>query len=184
MIMSITIGGHDGTAAPATSAAGLRQAWMPQEQGTPSGVGTVDVTSVPELGGAERLGILPAETSPAVAPAGITLTMPAEVGPAVAPVETILTMPPAEVSPAVALIGPSPAVAPAGTTLTMPAAEAAPEPPRTAGQPGTSAADEPGASAAGTRPDPVAWLIALATFAAYATLSVARYLRLNPGSWD
>jgi uncharacterized membrane protein len=30
----------------------------------------------------------------------------------------------------------------------------------------------------------VAWLIALATFAAYITLSVARYRRLNPGSWD
>jgi uncharacterized membrane protein len=127
MIMSITIGGHDGTAAPATPAAGLRQAWMPQEQGTPSDVGTADVTSVPEFGG-ERVGTLTAETSPV------------------------------------------------GTTLTMPWVEAAPEPPHTAGQPGTSAA--------GTRPDPVAWLIALATFAAYTTLSIARYLRLNPGSWD
>src|SRR5262252_3166917 len=49
----------------------------------------------------------------------------------------------------------------------MPVEEASPAPPRTAGQ-----------------PDPVAWLIALATFAAYITLSVARYQRLNPGSWD
>src|SRR5207247_10239300 len=34
------------------------------------------------------------------------------------------------------------------------------------------------------RSDPVAWLIALATFAAYTTISVFRYLRLDPGSWD
>jgi uncharacterized membrane protein len=32
--------------------------------------------------------------------------------------------------------------------------------------------------------DPVAWLIALATFAAYDLLSVFKYLRLAPGSWD
>jgi uncharacterized membrane protein len=47
----------------------------------------------------------------------------------------------------------------------------------TAGQPST------GAPAAG-RPDPVAWLIALAAFAAYAILSIFKYLRLAPGSWD
>jgi uncharacterized membrane protein len=93
---------------------------MLREQGTPSDVGTADVTSVHE----------------------------------------------------VALIGPTPA----GTTLTVPSVEAAPGPTRMAGEPRTSAA--------GTRPDPVAWLIALATFAAYTTLSVARYLRLDPGSWD
>jgi uncharacterized membrane protein len=34
------------------------------------------------------------------------------------------------------------------------------------------------------RSDPVAWLIAVATFAVYTTISVARYLRLDPGSWD
>ena len=149
---------------------------MPQEQGTPSDVGTADVTSVPELGSGERLAALAAETSPAAAPVETTLTMPpAQAGPAVALMEP---------SPAVALIGPSPVVAhtgpspaaPVETTLTTPSVEAAPGPPRTAGQPGTRAV--------GTRPDPVAWLIALATFAAYITLSVARYLRLNPGSWD
>jgi uncharacterized membrane protein len=70
-----------------------------------------------------------------------------------------LTMPPVEAAPA------------------MPAVEASPAPPRPAGQPGTGGAGT-------TRPDPVAWLIALATFAAYTTLSVARYRRLNPGSWD
>jgi uncharacterized membrane protein len=75
----------------------------------------------------------------------------------------------------------------------MPAAGAAPEPPctadqpqppRTAGQRGVGAAGQPGAGAAGARRDPVAWLIALAAFAAYTTLSVARYQRLDPGSWD
>ena len=64
MIMSITIGGHDGTAVPATPAAGLRQAWMLREQGTPSDVGTADVTSVPEVA---LIG---------AASAGTTLTMP------------------------------------------------------------------------------------------------------------
>jgi uncharacterized membrane protein len=32
--------------------------------------------------------------------------------------------------------------------------------------------------------DPVAWLIALAAFAAYGLLSVFKYARLDPGSWD
>jgi uncharacterized membrane protein len=32
--------------------------------------------------------------------------------------------------------------------------------------------------------DRVPWLIALAVFAAYATLSLSRYLHLDPGSWD
>ena len=32
--------------------------------------------------------------------------------------------------------------------------------------------------------DPVAWVIALATFVAYDTISVFKYLRLDPGSWD
>src|SRR5215468_11277113 len=80
--------------------------------------------------------------------------------------------------------GPAPAagegtltMAPVEATLAMPAVEAHPAPPRTAGQPGTS-------GPVTARPDPVAWLIALATFAAYTTLSVARYLRLDPGSWD
>jgi uncharacterized membrane protein len=35
-----------------------------------------------------------------------------------------------------------------------------------------------------TRSDPVAWLIALAAFAGYTTISVFRYLRFDPGSWD
>src|SRR5262252_2358464 len=35
-----------------------------------------------------------------------------------------------------------------------------------------------------TSMDPVTWVIALAAFVAYDTLSVFRYLRLDPGSWD
>jgi uncharacterized membrane protein len=47
-----------------------------------------------------------------------------------------------------------------------------------------SRAAVPGGAADTGRSDPVAWLIALATFAAYTTISVFRYLRLDPGSWD
>ena len=32
--------------------------------------------------------------------------------------------------------------------------------------------------------DPFTWVIALATFIAYDTISVFKYLRLDPGSWD
>ena len=137
-------------------AGGRQAAWMPREQGTPPDAGTADVTSVPGFGGGERLATLPPPT---------------------APPETTFTMPSVQVSPAVALREPSPAMAPVGATLTLPSAEAAPERPRTASQPGPSGAGT-------ARPDPVAWLIALATFAAYMTLSVAKYVRLDPGSWD
>jgi uncharacterized membrane protein len=40
------------------------------------------------------------------------------------------------------------------------------------------------AAGARTSMDPVTWVIALAAFMAYDTLSVFRYLRLDPGSWD
>jgi len=39
-------------------------------------------------------------------------------------------------------------------------------------------------AAAVDRPDWVPWLIALAVFAGYTIISVSRYLRLDPGSWD
>ena len=47
-------------------------------------------------------------------------------------------------------------------------------------------ADGPPAPAPGRagRGDPAAWLIAFVTFAAYTTISVSRYLRLAPGTWD
>lgn len=38
--------------------------------------------------------------------------------------------------------------------------------------------------AADSAPDWVPWLIALAVFAGYTIISVSRYLRLDPGSWD
>ncbi|HEY9241082.1 MAG TPA: DUF2079 domain-containing protein, partial [Streptosporangiaceae bacterium] len=39
-------------------------------------------------------------------------------------------------------------------------------------------------SAGTSAPDWVPWLIALAVFAGYTIISVSRYLRLDPGSWD
>ncbi len=36
----------------------------------------------------------------------------------------------------------------------------------------------------GARPDRVTWLLAAVTFAVYTTISVFRYLRMDPGSWD
>src|SRR5262249_49830910 len=70
-----------------------------------------------------------------------------------------------------------PAVARVEAIPTLTSVETAPQPSRMRRQPGTGAAGT-------ARPDPVAWLIALAAFAAYTTLSVDRYLRPNPGSWD
>jgi uncharacterized membrane protein len=54
---------------------------------------------------------------------------------------------------------------------------------------GPSAADEQETGGGPDRPAQpragwVPWLIALVTFAAYGTISVYRYLRLQPGSWD
>jgi uncharacterized membrane protein len=43
---------------------------------------------------------------------------------------------------------------------------------------------QPARRGRGAGGDPVAWLIALATFGAYDLLSVFKYLRLAPGSWD
>jgi uncharacterized membrane protein len=85
----------------------------------------------------------------------------------------------------------------AGERLDAPPPEASPGPIRTKASPGPASAEAtpgdapaeatPGGAAAGSgdaRPDPVAWLIALAAFGGYATISVFRYLRLDPGSWD
>ena len=47
-----------------------------------------------------------------------------------------------------------------------------------------SAAQEPPGRDRSLGTDPVAWLIALVTFLAYTVISVFRYLRLDPGSWD
>ena len=51
--------------------------------------------------------------------------------------------------------------------------------------PGTEAlADDEPSRDSRARPDRVPWLIALAVFAAYLPISVFRYLRLDPTSWD
>ncbi len=64
-------------------------------------------------------------------------------------------------------------------------ADASPGPPDvlpgTAGETGTSAAPP---RVGRSREDRVPWLIALAVFAAYLPISVFRYLRLDPTSWD
>ncbi|HEX9354170.1 MAG TPA: hypothetical protein VF933_10200, partial [Streptosporangiaceae bacterium] len=51
-----------------------------------------------------------------------------------------------------------------------------------AGQPSPRSPASPAGPA--SRADWVPWLIALAVFAAYATISLSRYARLTPGSWD
>jgi uncharacterized membrane protein len=53
-----------------------------------------------------------------------------------------------------------------------------------AADPSPEAAQEPAPGAEGPRPDRVPWLIALAVFAAYLPISLFRYLRLDPTSWD
>jgi uncharacterized membrane protein len=76
------------------------------------------------------------------------------------------------------LAGTPPAdTSPAGARQAGPAGSGGTEAARAAGPAGSGAADPP-------RTDPVSWLIALAAFAAYTTLSVWKYLRLDPGSWD
>ncbi|HJZ08485.1 MAG TPA: hypothetical protein VJ283_10420, partial [Trebonia sp.] len=52
---------------------------------------------------------------------------------------------------------------------------------------GTDGDPEAGGAGPGRAPlkaDWVPWLIALAAFAAYTTISLSRYFRLDPGSWD
>jgi uncharacterized membrane protein len=67
--------------------------------------------------------------------------------------------------------------------LGMPRDERAP-PAQARDQARAAAAPEGPPPARPTGTDPVAWVIALATFLAYGTISVFKYLRLDPGSWD
>src|SRR5689334_25286566 len=60
------------------------------------------------------------------------------------------------------------------------APSASPDPGQRAGQGGAAGPRRDRS----TRTDPVAWLIALAAFLAYDVISVFKYLRLDPGSWD
>src|SRR5215831_18673837 len=104
------------------------------------------------------------DVTPAPGPGGAQWvgTLPAGASSAVAPAESSPEPIPTEASPA---------AAPVEASSAAPPVEASPT-------------AVPGEAADTGRSDPVAWLIALAAFAAYTTLSVARYLRLNPGSWD
>jgi len=86
--------------------------------------------------------------------------------------------------------GAPPAVADgAGPTVAGQDAERAGQGEALAGLPERAQRAEPGERGParrerGAATDPVAWLIALLAFTAYDLLSVFRYLRLDPGSWD
>lgn len=78
-----------------------------------------------------------------------------------------------------------------GRTEVVPAAPPAQSPqpvdeaaPPAAAAPVSTAGTPPAGTGGVSRADPVVWLIALATVAAYTIISVSRYLRLDPGSWD
>jgi uncharacterized membrane protein len=112
--------------------------------------------------------------------------------------------PAGEVPGAAGMVPPPPAASPRPADEAVPAAgfgPAGPEPPAEFGAAEPAVAEPAGPEPAGAgratetartapasrgapRADPVAWLIALATFAAYTVISVSRYLRLDPGSWD
>src|SRR5215831_18733501 len=104
------------------------------------------------------------DVTPAPGPGGAQWvgTLPAGASSAVAPAESSPEPIPTEASPA---------AAPVEASSAAPPVEASPT-------------AVPGEAADTGRSDPVAWLIALAAFAAYTTISVFRYLRLDPGSWD
>src|SRR5215469_3350605 len=91
-------------------------------------------------------------------------------------------MPPDDRAPPAVASDPDPPVAGQQTEPTSQggAPSARPDPGRRAGRHG--AAKSWRDRITGT--DPVAWLIALAAFLAYDVISVFKYLRLAPGSWD
>jgi uncharacterized membrane protein len=91
-------------------------------------------------------------------------------------------MPADDRAPPAAARDPDPPVAGQQTELTSQgeAPSASPGPGQRAGQDG---AERPRRDPI-TGTDPVAWLIALAAFLAYDVISVFKYLRLDPGSWD
>ncbi|HEV2239831.1 MAG TPA: DUF2079 domain-containing protein [Streptosporangiaceae bacterium] len=116
-----------------------------------------------------------AAASPVSATTGPATTGPAATGPA--------TTGPATTGPATtgpATTGPA-AMAPVGH---VPQAALEPVPPVAEPAHGVAepAAREPQKQA--TAPDRIPWLIALAAFAAYLPISVFRYLRFDPTSWD
>src|SRR5215471_18349305 len=91
-------------------------------------------------------------------------------------------MPPDDRAPPSVASDPDPPVVGQQTELTSQGAapSASPDPGQQARQGGAAGARRDRT----TGPDPVAWLIALAAFLAYDVISVFKYLRLAPGSWD
>ena len=135
----------------------------------------------PPANGNARLAGMPASIEPqADRPAEMDTAAagPAAAGP---PVSAPMVAAPADTAPGTAeqaapqarLLPPS--AARAGLETAVPqlgAVEPGPQPPRV--RPGRS----------GGRGDPVTWLIAAAVFAAYTAISVFRYVRRDPTSWD
>jgi len=68
------------------------------------------------------------------------------------------------------------------TAQSWPSPAQSPEPAEPAAE--SQAEEQPESQEKSGRPDRVPWLIALAVFAAYIPISVFRYLRLDPTSWD
>jgi len=68
------------------------------------------------------------------------------------------------------------------TAQSWPSTAPPPEPAKPADE--SQPEEQPGSQEKSARPDRVPWLIALAVFAAYVPISVFRYLRLDPTSWD
>ena len=91
-------------------------------------------------------------------------------------------MPPDDRAPPAVTSDPDPPVAGQQTELTSQGEtpSAGPDPGQRAKQDGAGGPRRD----RGTGTDPVAWLIALAAFLAYYVISVFKYLRLEPGSWD
>jgi uncharacterized membrane protein len=76
-----------------------------------------------------------------------------------------------------------PATAGGASPVTASGPQTEPDRHEPAGPAGREQADDGGQQRAAT-PDWFAWVIAFVTFAAYDTISVFKYLRLDPGSWD
>jgi uncharacterized membrane protein len=64
------------------------------------------------------------------------------------------------------------------------AGEGTPGPGLPAAQPGSPAGTAATTAVGGLRSDPVPWAVAVVVFGAFATISVARYVRLQPASYD
>jgi len=117
--------------------------------------GSVDMRREEKLPGASAASASPVSATTGPAATGPVTTGPVTTGPAAAAPAGHVPPAPAEPVPPVAKLAPGVAETAAG------------EPPKHA-----------------MAPDRIPWLIALAVFAAYVPISVFRYLRFDPTSWD